>query len=222
MKGAIYVIDHKTAVEFLLPRHYSGRKPQITQAWGWYDKQKNEDGLPSSDHLKAVCTIGKPASPYLCLGICGEENSQHVYELNRLCRIDSWQEPLSQFLGAILRSCRIKNWIIVSFSDTGMKHNGYIYQACNFLYTGITKERTDKYTEGNKHARHYDNQKQGEYRKVRTAKHRYVYFCTIDKKLKKKWLAFLNYPIQEYPKGENSNYTLGVFQEQQLIKIEKE
>lgn len=39
MKGAIYNISYNEAVDFLLPRHYSGRKPQITRAWGWYDKK---------------------------------------------------------------------------------------------------------------------------------------------------------------------------------------
>jgi hypothetical protein len=38
--------------------------------------------------------------------------------------------------------------IIVSFSDANMGHNGYIYQACNFLYTGKSSNTTkliDKY-----------------------------------------------------------------------------
>ena len=114
MKGAIYNIDHNTAIDFLLPRHYSGRKPRISRAWGWYDCQPKDGILPDNSHLKAVCTIGKPASPPLCVGICGPENSQYVYELNRLCRADDWNEPLSQFIGAILRQCRINNWIVVS------------------------------------------------------------------------------------------------------------
>lgn len=222
MKGIIYNIDYKTAINFLMPRHYSGRNPQITRAWGWYDCHSKNGILPNEEHLKAVCTIGKPASPYLCIGICGKENSQYVYELNRLCRVDDWNEPLSQFVGAILRQCRINNWIVVSFSDTDMCHNGYIYQACNFLYTGMTKERTDKYTEGNKHGRHYDNSKQGIYRKIRTAKHRYIYFCTIDKRIRRKWIESLKYPIQPYPKGENKNYILGSFQIPRLVRTNKE
>ena len=76
-----------------------------------------------------------------------------------------------------------------------MNHHGYIYQACNFLYTGCTKERTDKYVPNGKHARHYKESDQGKYRKVRSAKHRYVYFCTHDKKLKKKWIEALNYLV---------------------------
>lgn len=160
MKGEVVYISSKEAWDFLKPRHYAGRKPQISVAFGW--KIEN--------CLVAVCTFGKPASPSLCTGICGKEHSKSVYELNRLCRIDELKEPLSQFVSACLRRLRANNWIIVSYSDTGMHHNGYIYQACNFLYTGQTKQRTDKYTKDGKHSRHYSNDEQGEYRKVRSAK----------------------------------------------------
>lgn len=93
MKGSIIPIDYKTAVDFLLPKHYSGRIPQISEAYGWYDCETY-----TNEHLKAVCTFGKPASPSLCKGICGEEYSQSVYELNRLCRTEDWNETLSQFV----------------------------------------------------------------------------------------------------------------------------
>lgn len=208
MKGEILYLTSKEAWEFLKPRHYAGRKPPISKAFGW-----KIDG-----ELVAVCTFGKPASPPLCRGICGEENSKYVYELNRLCRIEELQEPLSEFVSACLRRLKAENWIIVSFSDTGMHHNGYIYQACNFIYTGCTKERTDKYTENGKHARHYDNDKQGIYRVVRTAKHRYVYFATHSRALKKKWQSALNYPVEPYPKEQNENYTLGEYQKPILVR----
>ena len=53
MVGDIKEIEYKTAVDFLLPKHYSGRIPSITKAFGWY----------VDNELKAVCTFGKPASP---------------------------------------------------------------------------------------------------------------------------------------------------------------
>lgn len=209
MRGKILDLIAKQAWDFLKDKHYAGRKPPISKAFGW-----EIDGK-----LVAVCTFGKPASPTLCVGICGEEHSKSVYELNRLCRVDDLTEPLSQFVSACLRRLRAENWIVVSYSDTGMHHNGYIYQACNFIYTGQTKQRTDKYTENGKHSRHYDNNKQGEYRVVRTAKNRYVYFATKDKRLKKEWQKRLNYPILPYPKAENENYILGEFQKPILVKV---
>ena len=208
MKGEVCYLTAQEAWDFLKPRHYAGRKPQISKAFGW----------KIAGELVAVCTFGKPASPSLCNGICGVEHSASVYELNRLCRIDELQEPLSAFVSACLRRLRTENWIIVSNSDTGMHHNGYIYQACNFLYTGQTKQRTDKYVPNGKHSRHYNNDEQGQYRVVRTAKNRYVYFATFSKPLKKKWRSCLNYPVLPYPKEENQNYILGEYQKPILVE----
>lgn len=168
--------------------------------------------------LVAVCTFGKPASNTLCRGICGEQHSPNVYELNRLCRVDELEEPLSAFVSACLRRLRAENWIIVSYSDTGMNHNGYIYQACNFLYTGQTKQRTDKWTPDGKHSRHYKNEEQGKFRIVRTAKNRYVFFASHSKALKKHWRSCLNYPVLPYPKAENKNYILGEYQKPILVE----
>lgn len=42
-------ILYKEAVDFLLPKHYSGRKPQITKSFGLF----------IDDELMAVCTFGK-------------------------------------------------------------------------------------------------------------------------------------------------------------------
>jgi hypothetical protein len=216
LKGSIIEIDYQTAIDFLLPRHYSGRKPQITKVFGWYDCETY-----TNEHLMAVCSFGKPASPSLCDGICGKEYSNVVFELNRLCRKDEWNEPLSQFVSACLRRLRAKNWIIVSYSDTGMNHHGYIYQACNFVYTGCTKQRTDKYSGEGKHSRHYNKNEIEKYRQIRTAKHRYVYFCTKNKRLKKEWQEHLNYPILPYPKGDNSeDYELGYILKPKIIKCD--
>jgi hypothetical protein len=211
MRGNIKVLTYHEAIDFLLPRHYSGRKPVISIAFGWYIDRR----------LQAVCTFGKPASPSLCKGIMGGEYQSNVYELNRLCREDDLDEPLSQFVGACLRRLSYEDWIIVSYADSGMNHNGYIYQACNFLYTGMTKKRTDKFTEGNKHSRHYSNENQNGKRKVRTAKHRYIYFCTRNKRLRKEWESKLVYEIQPFPKNENKNYILGTFMEVEVVNSER-
>ena len=209
-KGLIKEITYREAIDFLLPKHYSGRVPVVSKAFGWF----------FGGELCAVCTFGKPASPSLCTGICGKEYSDKVYELNRLCRVEHLSEPLSYFVSYCLRELKKEDWIIVSYSDTGMNHNGYIYQACNFLYTGRTKQRTDKWTEGNKHSRHYSNEAQGKYRKVRTSKNRYVYFCTSSKRTRKKYISALKYPILSYPKEENQNYVLGEYMQPILVLAE--
>lgn len=200
-------ISYKEAIEFLLPKHYSGRKPHIAIAFGLY-----EDNI-----LQAVCTFGKPASHSLCKGICGGDYASKVYELNRLCRLESYTKPLSKFVSACLRTLKVNNWIIVSYSDMAMTHHGYIYQACNFLYTGATKPRTDFYS-GEKHSRHSRPVKG--LRQYRSSKHRYVYICG-DKRFKKKILKVLNYKVMPYPKGDNKNYTLGEYLKPIIIKEEQ-
>lgn len=115
--GNICLLDAKSAWEFLKNKHYAGRKPVISVAFGWLIDGK----------LCAVCTFGKPASKFLCASICGEDESENVYELNRLCRIDDLQYPLSMFVSACLNYLKKNNWIIVSYSDTRMNHHGYIY-----------------------------------------------------------------------------------------------
>lgn len=212
MVGTIEYLTHDEALDFIMPRHYAGRKPQIVKAFGW-----KVDGK-----LRAVCTFGKPASPSLCVGICGKEWASNVYELNRLIRDDDFDQPLSQFVSACLRRLRAEDWIVVSYSDTAMHHNGYIYQACNFMYTGQTKERTDMYAPNGKHSRHTKADEQGKYRLVRSAKNRYVFFCTHKSSLKRQWIEALNYPILPYPKAENENYVLGEYIKPTIIEINKE
>lgn len=193
-------ITYKEAINFLLPRHYSGRKPSISYSFGYY-----ELGI-----LKAVCTFGKPASNSLCKGVCGEEYSSKVFELNRLCVDGEINIQLSKFVSFCLKELKKHNLIIISYADRQMNHCGYIYQATNWLYTGFTKERTDKYVEGGKHSRHYDNSKQDGKRKFRSSKHRYIYF-SANKKLKKEYLQKLKYSVEEYPKEQNERYILGEF-----------
>ena len=201
---SISEIAYDEAVAFLLPRHYSGRKPVVSKAFGLI-----EDGV-----LQAVITYGKPASPSVCVGICGKEYSGNVYELNRMCRSDEYRKPLSHFVSATLRMLKPLDWIVVSYSDTAMNHHGYVYQACNFLYTGTSAPHADKYVpEGSGHNRHAESfdVRKDEFSVERSIKHRYVYFCTKSKKLKREWMNSLRYPVLPYPKGDNSNYELGKF-----------
>ena len=207
MKGKVITVTYHEAKEFLLPKHYSGRTPSISYAFGWV----------VDEELVAVCTFGKPASNNLCTGVCGKKWSSRVFELNRLCRVDHLTYQLSAFVSACLRRLSGDNLIIVSYADTRMDHKGYIYQATNFLYTGSTKRRTEQYTEGNKHSRHSVGKDQGTIRKVRSAKHRYVYFAMRDKGMKKEARGSLNYAVEEYPKGVNKNYSLGDYLQPELI-----
>lgn len=185
-----------TVREWCKNYHYAKRVPQICLAFGWTNDLTGE--------LEAVLTIGKPASPPLCKGICGEEFKTYVYELNRICAKDTLSVPLSKFVGEVLRL--LPNMILVSYADTEWKHVGYIYQATNWLYTGATKARTDVNVEN--HARHYDKSTiDYTQRKFRSSKHRYVIF-TGDKRFRKTIRKHLNYPVMPYPKGDSQKYEI--------------
>ena len=197
-------INPYLTLDFILNKHYAQRKPPISHAFGLY----------INNNLEGVLTIGKPASNSLCEGVCGPEHKSKVYELNRLVvNGDLPQNTLSKFVSKCLKMLKNEDLILISYADTGMGHNGYIYQATNWIYTGKTKERTDKYTPKGKHSRHYNNENP-HLRKVRTAKHRYIYFTG---KSRKKLIAKLNYKVHPYPKESNDRYTLGEAQKTKII-----
>ena len=199
-------IDKKLTYDFILNKHYAQRKPSISYSYGLFI-----DG-----ELEGILTIGKPASNSLCEGICGKEYKEYVYELNRLCVNEGLpQNTLSQFVSKVLKDLRDTKLILVSYADEGANHHGYIYQATNWIYTGKTKSRTDKYTPNGKHSRHYTNE-YDHLRKFRSSKYRYIYIP--NKKFRKEVLKVLKYEIiREYPKGDNQRYILGQKIKTQII-----
>ena len=176
---------------WLLNKHYAKRLPSISYAFGLFD-----EGM-----LVGVCTYGSPASPSLCVGVCGEQYRDKVLELNRLV-IDSNKPNSASILVSGSLQMLPKPSIVVSYADTGQGHVGYVYQANNFYYTGATAERTDMGGEEGKHSRHA---KDPSIRVFRSSKHRYIIF-TGTKKQKRILRNELNYEIQPYPKGESIKY----------------
>ena len=177
---------------WLLKKHYARRMCPISFAFGLY----------INDQLEGVITYGVPASPFLCMGVCGIQNKDIVLELNRVCLNDGVKNGASFLVGNSLKMLP-KPTIVVSYADKAMDHIGYIYQASNFLFTGTTKERTDMAGEDGKHSRH--NLGNSDNRINRSAKHRYVFFVGT-KAQKRNLLMQLNYVIQPYPKGESKKY----------------
>ena len=150
-------------------------------------------------------TYGMPASPSLCKGIAGEANRKNVYELNRLVILPEYN---GKNYASILVSRSLKmmpnHSFIVSYADTAWGHVGYVYQATNWLYTGMTVARTDKYSRSGGHPRHYES---GETRRqTRSSKYRYVYLVG-NKRERKEMMRELRYQIvKEYPKGDSVHY----------------
>ena len=202
-------IKNEEAYPWLLEKHYAKRIPQIMFAFGLY-----EDG-----QIVGVVTYGIPASPSLCMGICGKEYSDKVLELNRLCLMDNYKNQ-SSFLIANSIKLLPKPTIVVSYADTEKGHVGYVYQATNFLYTGLSANRVDWQVKGleHKHTKTISDgmsldsmkEKYGDdfYYVQRSRKHRYIYFHG-NKTDKKILLSKLNYKIEAYPKGDTQRYDSG-------------
>lgn len=160
----IYVvkqIEYKDTKDLILNVHYAHRMPSISYAYGLF---KNNE-------LVGVCTYGKPASPSLCVGVAGVENKSIVWELNRLVLKDNIPNLASFFVCKTLKMLP-RPMIIVSYADTAQNHQGIIYQASNFMFTGTTKPRTDMAGKNGKHSRH--NFGDVTKRVNRSAKHRYI------------------------------------------------
>jgi hypothetical protein len=203
-------IPSKEAAPWLLNKHYARRMCPISYAFGAY-----LDG-----NLIGVVTYGTPASSSLREGIAGKEWANSVLELNRLC-CDSQKNLASMIVGKSLVMLP-KPSIVVSYADTLQGHVGYIYQATNFIYTGLSAKRTDWRVKGKEHlhgatiadeSRGQKNRaewmrnKYGNdfYLEERSRKHRYIYLCG-DKRQKANMLKSLKYNQEPYPKGESSRY----------------
>ena len=192
-------IKSSETYDWLRNKHYAKRIPSISYAFGLYDDKI----------LIGICTFGSPPSNALCVGVCGEENRDKVIELNRLCLNDHKVKNLTSYFLSNCLKILPNDKIIVSYADTSQNHHGYIYQATNWLYTGLSAKRTERYDVNNpqKHSKtvtesmnYYDLAVRD-----RTQKHRYVIF-TGTKKQKKDLKKAINYKIEAYPKGDNKRY----------------
>tara|TARA_Y100001938_G_scaffold129725_1_gene184961 strand:- start:61 stop:666 length:606 start_codon:yes stop_codon:yes gene_type:complete len=186
-------IQHWETYNWILYKHYAKRLPSIIFSFGLF----------IDNELTGVITYGMPASSFLCKGICGVKYRNNVLELNRLCLKNNEKNEASYLIAHSLKLLPTPK-IVVSYADTAQNHVGYIYQATNFIYTGLTVKRTDPFV-GDKHPRHATDPS---IRQERSRKHRYVYFCG-DKQQKLELLNSLNYPIEPYPKGKTQRYDSG-------------
>ena len=198
-------ISYNETKPFILNIHYAKRIPSITYSFGLYNNSE----------LVGIVTYGSPPSQALCKGIAGDENKKIVLELNRLVLKNNIKNEASFLVGNSFKLLK-KPTIIVSYADTSQNHTGYIYQATNFFYTGLSDKRTEwRQINTNKHSKTICEQYSLQERKNnpqkfyvidRPRKHRYIYIIA-NKKDKKNLLKKLKYPILDYPKFQNKNYT---------------
>lgn len=210
-------IKNKECKDWFLNKHYAKRLPSISFAYGLY----------IDSCLEGVCSFGRPMSFTLIKGALNGLYRNSFLELNRLVVNEGLKKnTLSFFISQCFKQLP-KPLVIVSYADTSQNHHGYIYQATNWIYTGLSNKFTDYAVRGLEHMHHssiedsvgrYDKnknidkhtllkEKYGDklYLKERPRKHRYFYFLGT-KKQKKDMLKNLTYKICTYPKGDNKRY----------------
>lgn len=194
-------IPSRETYDFLLNIHYARRIPSISFSFGLFE----------NGELVGVVCYGTPASSTLCRGICGDEWQKFVIELNRLVLRNNKPNEASRLVGASLKLLP-KPKIIVSFADTAQDHNGIVYQATNFIYTGLSAKFRDPRVKGLEHQHHatyahgLSNKqviekfgKENVYFVERSRKHRYILFIG-NKKQKMAMRSALRYEVLPYPK----------------------
>lgn len=189
---------------FVIGIHYAKRWPSISFSYGLFE----------GDDLVGVVTYGTPPSAPLRSGLAGAENASRVIELNRLCLLNNKPNEASFLVSRSLKMlpCGL---IVISFADQEQNHKGFVYQACNFSYHGLSAKRTDWKVKGMEHLHGQTiadefrgskcrvdemRKKYGEdfYLSPRSRKHRYIY-VTGGKRFSK-LRDSIKYKTQEYPK----------------------
>lgn len=154
-------------------------------------------------------TYGVPASNTLCMGLAGKKNQYSVLELNRLVILPQYSgnNNASYLIAHSLKMLPSRTFV-VSYADTAWSHVGYVYQATNWLYTGLSAKRNDTYQPNGLHPRAYDKNNHSDLKQTRSQKHRYVYLVgnKREKKEMRKELKYKVYP--QYPKGDETRYDI--------------
>lgn len=149
IKEKYYVerISYNDIKEWILKKHYAHCIPTVVFSFGLF----NENKL-----LSGICTFGMA---------CANEYKAwlpyKLYELNRFVCINK-KNIASFFLSQSIKNLKniVGACVLVSYSDIGQGHSGYIYQATNWIYTGICGygNRIFIMKDGSKkHNRHYKN-----------------------------------------------------------------
>jgi len=140
--------------------------------------------------------------------ICGVEFGNKVRVLSRgACVYWTPIGSASKLISVSLRMLKKEGYkIIIAYCDTRAGEIGTIYQACNFIYTGVSeggneylienKWRTgigaSEYSHEKRNLNDYENRK-------RSIKHRYIYLLGTPSE-HKLLLSKLRYPQLPYPK----------------------
>lgn len=210
-KYRVEPIPKEMTHDWLLNKHYAKRVPGVlSHAFGLFDENKT---------IQGVCALGLGNRVFNHGGaIFDNRLNIQTFELQRLVINEGLDKNLLSFFVSKVVSFLPKPTCLFSYADSNMGHHGYIYQATNWVYTGMSKPRTTFFDTNKKEFVHertlsglYGTSARDSLPKhieigvEEGGKHRYFYFHG-DKKQRKEMLCNLAYPILPYPKGENKRY----------------
>ena len=196
-------------MSLVVKNHYLHRECPCSFAFGLFEDCENSLDLFRKDRIVGVVIYGTPSSSPLREGICGKDESFNVLELTRLWIEDSTPKNTESYLIGNTLSLVDKE-IIVSYAEIEQGHLGIVYQATNWIYTGLSAKRTNWTIEGvdkhcqtiaDKYTSKELHEKYGDKFKIvpRPRKHRYIFF-NADRRRKRELIKKLNYKIESYPK----------------------
>ena len=130
-KYTIESIKPSETYDWLLHKHYAKRIPSIMFAFGLFDNEKI---------LRGVCVFGMPPCHFNYGSGIFDNYKVNTYELTRLVVNDNCEKNTTSFFVSRCLREMPRPSCIVSFADANKNHHGYIYQATNWTYTGLTQK----------------------------------------------------------------------------------
>lgn len=203
-KYTVKSIDSFQCKEWLLYKHYARRIPIIIYSFGLFNE---------SNVLSGIITFGHPARMLM------QSFKDPVMELNRLCINEGMDKNILSFFVSKAIKILPAPMILVSYADANQNHHGYIYQATNWIYSGLSSKEKKVFVNGKLQHRRTLNSNFGtssveDLKKIdnveieveeQEGKHRYFYFIGNKKQISGMKKDF-NYEVLPYPKGDNKRY----------------
>tara|TARA_Y100000114_G_scaffold122380_1_gene117694 strand:- start:918 stop:1571 length:654 start_codon:yes stop_codon:yes gene_type:complete len=131
-------IDHASAKKAVFRWHYSRRMPIGKLA---------KIGVFENDKFIGCVIYGRGASPKVLSKEANLDCNSEFVELVRVA-LDKHENPVTKIISISIKLLKRKNpnlKAIVSFADTKQGHLGKIYQAGNWIYTGLGSVGSNSY-----------------------------------------------------------------------------
>lgn len=218
-KVSINKIHFSVAKKIIIEKHYTHAWTTQSICLGIYYETDNEHPFFNSKEelLIGVIVYGNPVGSNSLNAISDSLKKKQVLELTRLYIDDGYGKNIESL--SISKSIHWlkKHWpklkYLISFADPEQNHLGIIYQATNWLYTGISSKdewyiiknkrvhpRTVGERYGTRSMKKLEQMGIDVKRELMYGKHRYIYIMKSGKQ-RKCLIKELNYEVLSYPKS---------------------